>query len=91
MQSPSKPQISPKACAFPGCTNKIFLEGHHICHWADGGHTSLLNGVLLCTHHHHFVHEYRYTVEMGADQRPRFRDPQGRVVARRLPLRACGC
>jgi len=27
------------------------------------------------------VHEYRYTIELDADQRPRFRDPHGRLVA----------
>jgi hypothetical protein len=23
-------------CTYPGCTHRIFLEGHHIKHWADG-------------------------------------------------------
>ena len=27
------------ACTYPGCTHRIFLEGHHIQHWADGGET----------------------------------------------------
>jgi len=68
-------------CVYPGCTNMIFLEGHHIKHWADGGETSLQNTALLCTHHHRFVHEYGYTIELGPDHRPRFRDPSGRPVA----------
>src|SRR6185436_4320467 len=67
-------------CTFPGCANRAFLEGHHIKHWADGGETSLLNTTLVCTAHHRFVHEYGYTIEMTEDQRPEFRDPQGRVV-----------
>jgi hypothetical protein len=70
-----------ETCSFPGCTNRIFLEGHHIQHWADGGETSLRNTALLCSSHHRHVHEYGYTVELGPDQRPRFRDPQGRCVA----------
>jgi hypothetical protein len=45
-------------CGFPGCTNRIFLEGHHIQHWADGGETSLRNTTLLCSAHHRYVHEY---------------------------------
>jgi hypothetical protein len=69
------------ACTFPGCTNRLFLEGHHIRHWADGGETSLMNAALLCSSHHRYVHEYRYTIELGPDQRPRFRDPHGRLVA----------
>jgi hypothetical protein len=68
------------ACSFPGCTNRIFLEGHHIRHWADGGETSLRNTALLCTLHHRYVHEYGYAIELGPDQRPRFRDPHGRWV-----------
>jgi hypothetical protein len=69
------------ACTYPGCTHRMFLEGHHIKHWADGGETSLKNAALLCSLHHRFVHEYGYAIELGADQRPRFRDPHGRVVA----------
>jgi hypothetical protein len=37
------------ACVYPGCINRIFLEGHHIKHWADGGETSLENTALLCS------------------------------------------
>jgi hypothetical protein len=68
-------------CGFPGCTNRIFLEAHHIQHWADGGETSLRNTTLLCSLHHRHVHEYGYAIELGPDQRPRFRDPHGRPVA----------
>jgi hypothetical protein len=68
-------------CSYPGCANRMFLEGHHIKHWADGGETSLRNSALLCSLHHRFVHEYGYAIELGPDQRPRFRDPHGRLVA----------
>jgi hypothetical protein len=67
-------------CGYPGCTNRLFLEGHHIQHWADGGETSLENTALLCSFHHRYVHEYGYSIELGPDQRPRFRDPHGRWV-----------
>jgi hypothetical protein len=69
------------SCTYPGCTNQLFLEGHHIQHWADGGETSLSNTALLCSLHHRHVHELGYTIELGPDQRPRFRDPRGRPVA----------
>jgi len=69
------------ACTYPGCTHRIFLEGHHIQHWADGGETSLQNAALLCSQHHRYVHEYGYTIDLGPDARPRFRDPRGRLVA----------
>jgi hypothetical protein len=70
-----------KTCTYPGCTNRLFLEGHHIKHWADGGETSLMNTALLCSTHHLHVHEYGYTIELDSEQRPRFRDPRGRLVA----------
>jgi hypothetical protein len=44
------------ACSSPGCTHQIFLEGHHLVHWADGGETTLENAALLCPHHHRYVH-----------------------------------
>jgi hypothetical protein len=69
------------ACSYPGCTHRMFLEGHHIRHWADGGETSLGNAALLCSLHHRYVHEYGYAIELGEDGRPRFRDPRGRLVA----------
>src|SRR4051812_8145893 len=70
-------------CTYPGCTHRIFLEGQHLRHWADGGETSLMNTALLCSSHHRYVHEYGYIIELGPDQRPRFRDP----TAGRLPRR----
>jgi len=72
-------------CTFPGCTHRIFLEGHHIKHWADGGETSLNNTALLCSFHHRYVHEYGYEIELGPDQRPQFRDPYSRVVTATPP------
>jgi HNH endonuclease len=44
--------VRDKTCRFPGCSNRLFLDGHHIKHWADGGETSLNNLALLCTSCH---------------------------------------
>jgi hypothetical protein len=54
-------------CRFPGCSNKRFLDGHHIRHWSKGGHTSLDNLVELCSYHHRLVHEGGYSVKRSAD------------------------
>jgi hypothetical protein len=67
-------------CRFPGCTNRLFLDGHHIQHWADGGATSLENLCLLCSHHHKFVHEYGYRIDATPDHELQFLDPRGRPV-----------
>lgn len=63
-------------CVFPGCENGVFLEGHHIVHWAQGGETALSNLMSLCGHHHRFVHEYGYQVEL-VDGAPVFRNQLG--------------
>lgn len=44
-------------CTAPGCSIPApWCEAHHIQHWEDGGPTSVDNGTLLCSHHHHAVH-----------------------------------
>jgi hypothetical protein len=70
-----------RGCRFPGCTNRLYVEGHHIEHWADGGATALSNLVTLCSRHHRFVHEYRYRIELDPAGEPRFVDDRGRHVA----------
>lgn len=55
-------------CAAPGCTMPApWSEVHHIDHWEHGGPTSVDNGVLLCSRHHHAVHSgsWAITVEDG--------------------------
>ena len=68
-----------RTCRFPGCGNRLYLEAHHIVHWADGGDTSLRNTVACCSFHHRFVHEYGCSIELHADG-PRFLDRRGRRI-----------
>ena len=53
-----------RTCRFPGCDARLWLDAHHVQHWADGGDTSLDNLVLLCHHHHKHVHEGGYRIEL---------------------------
>jgi len=69
-----------KMCRFPGCSNHVFVDGHHIEHWANGGETRLSNLVLVCSLHHRYVHEYGYSVVLDVQQQPKFFDPRGRPV-----------
>ena len=66
-------------CRFPGCTNRRFVDGHHIVHWIDGGATSLENTALLCRRHHRYVHECGFTIERRGEELV-FRDPGGAVI-----------
>ena len=54
-------------CRFPGCTERRYVEAHHVQHWIDGGPTDLDNLLLLCWLHHHAVHEggFRMRFEDG--------------------------
>lgn len=63
-------------CAFPGCDRPPrWCAAHHIRHWADGGPTSLDNAVLLCGHHHRYVHRTDWVVRLGGDGHPEFVPP----------------
>ena len=44
-------------CQFPSCTSNRRLHTHHIIHWEDNGPIDLNNLLLLCSFHHHLVHE----------------------------------
>jgi hypothetical protein len=66
-------------CRFPGCTNRIFTDAHHVEHWLDGGETNLDNTVLLCRRHHRYLHEHGFEVERVGEALV-FRDPGGQVV-----------
>jgi hypothetical protein len=67
-------------CRFPGCTQRRFVDAHHIHHWAHGGETKLNNLVLLCRHHHRLLHEGGFRVERRSGGGLRFRRPDGRPV-----------
>jgi hypothetical protein len=68
-------------CRFPGCANRRFIHGHHIRHWAHDGETSLQNLALLCSFHHHLVHEggFRVRRDLGSGTLEWF-DPRGRPI-----------
>jgi len=76
-------------CRFPGCTNQVFLDGHHATHWGHGGATNLRNVLAICKFHHRYLHEYGYRVELDEHQRPTFFDDRGRVISN-VPPRSPG-
>ncbi len=67
-----------RGCRFPGCTHSVFVDGHHVEHWADGGETALRNLVLLCRRHHRLVHEGGFELRRLGDGDLAFFDPRGR-------------
>ena len=71
-------------CRFPGCTNAIFVNPHHLRWWKrDRGKTDLDNLALLCEHHHHLVHTRAWRLEGDASGELSFVGPSGRVMTSR--------
>lgn len=51
-------EVRDQHCAAPGCRiDPSRCEAHHVHEWERDGRTDLDNMVLLCTRHHHAVHE----------------------------------
>lgn len=51
-------------CRADGCDAPAnWCEAHHLHPWEHGGRTDIDDGVLLCSHHHHRVHDTSYLVE----------------------------
>ena len=66
-------------CRFPGCDRPAhWCEGHHVRHWQDGGETNLPNLVLLCSKHHHVIHQPNWRLELKPTGTLNITDPQGR-------------
>ncbi|QIK75825.1 HNH endonuclease signature motif containing protein [Nocardioides piscis] len=55
-------------CDIPG----TWAEAHHWTPWSAGGATDLENGVLLCSHHHHRVHDPAWVTQRMPDGDVRF-------------------
>ena len=67
-------------CRFPGCTNRHWLDAHHIEHWIDGGATRSDNLILLCSRHHRLLHEGGYRISGKAGDLD-FARPEGTPIA----------
>jgi hypothetical protein len=50
-------------CRFPGCDRILWLQVHHLEHWADGGPTDLHNLITLCGFHHRLVHNEGWQIK----------------------------
>jgi hypothetical protein len=70
-----------RGCRFPGCPHTIYVDAHHIRHWACGGETRLSNLVTLCRFHHRAVHEGGMRIQVLDDGALRFIDSRGEVCS----------
>jgi len=52
-------------CRIPGCDRKVrHCDAHHIRYWRHGGGTDYANLVLLCSRHHHLVHQLELQLKL---------------------------
>jgi len=58
-------------CACPGCDRPpSWTEAHHVVQWKrDGGKTNILDGILLCKHHHLLFHNNGWEIVRDDDAR----------------------
>lgn len=83
--------VRDRVCAWNGCdVPAAYGEVHHIRWWdRDAGPTSVENGVLLCSHHHHVVHQHDLHIVRLA--RPPVRGPMLGDPCRYAFVRRDGC
>lgn len=67
-------------CRFPGCTNALFTNVHHVVQWKAGGRTDIDNLVVACEFHHVLVHSDGWSMTGDANEELTITAPTGRVM-----------
>lgn len=76
-------------CRWPGCTNRRWLDVHHITWRSRHGDHATQNLVLLCPFHHRAVHRRGWKIVGDANGALTFAGPDGRVLPERAPQLPC--
>ena len=80
--------IRDEHCRFPGCDRpSTWCEGHHVVWVTQDGPTDLSNLVLLCTRHHHRLHQPGWHAKLRPDGTLKVTDADG-IVRETSPPRA---
>lgn len=74
-------------CRWPACTQRRYVELHHVVFWSRGGRTSPGNLVTICRFHHRLVHEAGYRLEMSGSGQMRVFTPLGAEVPVVAPVK----
>jgi hypothetical protein len=81
-------------CRFPGCDRPShWCDGHHVTWVSKNGPTNLANLVMLCSRHHHLLHQRGWHATLALDGTFTAQFPDGRTrtshpPGRRQPLLA---
>jgi predicted restriction endonuclease len=80
--------IRDEHCRFPGCDRpSVWCEGHHVVWVTEGGPTELANLLLVCSRHHHVLHQPGWHAKLRPDGNLKVTDPNG-IVRETSPPRA---
>ncbi len=76
-----------QGCVFPGCERPpAWTEAHHRIPWSEGGATDIDNGCLLCSFHHHLIHQGEWDLILAPDGITEVIPPT-RIDPQRRPIR----
>ena len=76
-------------CRVPGCSNRLWLDLHHLEYFSAGGDNSEANLITLCSVHHQLLHDGRLGIERR-EEGLLFRFGDGRVVPDGEPVTHVG-
>ncbi len=72
-----------RGCVVPGCHRPAsWCQAHHLQLWSNGGPTDLDNLCLVCSHHHHLIHDQGWTIHQDPDRTWHLTRPDGTPVPR---------
>ena len=72
--------IRDEHCRFPDCDRpSVWCEGHHVVWVTENGPTNLANLVLVCSRHHHLLHQPGWHAKLRPDATFEVTDAQGIV------------
>ena len=67
-------------CRVPGCNRRRYVDVHHIIARSEGGEHSRSNCLVLCTTHHHLLHDGKLELSGDAEGELCFRHAEGHPV-----------
>jgi hypothetical protein len=66
-------------CRWPNCWRRT-CDVHHVVWYDEGGITAVSNGILLCPHHHTYVHEKGFKITGEPNGTLSFWRPDGELI-----------
>ena len=73
-------------CRFPGCDRPAsWCDAHHVNPWWPNGPTRIGNLALLCTRHHHLIHQPGWQLTMSPQAVITVTTPTGRILTSHPP------